>query len=69
MRDPLHPLIGNGNDEQVRDTDWIRPGQITSRKVREPLVDPEVSGLVGKQIKVNEEKPRDKNGPGGRGRR
>ena len=25
--------------------------------------------FMGKQIKVNEEKPRDKNGPGGRGRR
>ena len=36
--------------------DWIRPGQITFKPRREPIVDKEVSKIVGKKIFTNDRK-------------
>ena len=41
-------------DEEIKQSDWIRPFQEKPKSQREPLVDKDISNIAGKEIRVND---------------
>ena len=40
--------------DDIKDSEWIRPGQVTMRPKKEAKIDEEVSKIVGKRVEVND---------------